>query len=220
VLREQVSVERRGDAERVVVSELQLWFRFHEIDAEQESIAGNERRADAAHQIESVGRIEVADVGAEKEHERPAIGRGTGRVAQASAVLGRVRDDAYVFEAVERLRRGFERPARDIHEMQIERGALSCASFEQALQLVAVPRPEFHDRGERLEVAHDLRAVGGQQRGLRARDPVPRQVADRVEQRGPERIVEVPRRQLSRMPREVQPDVAGKGADRRFFRHA
>ena len=56
----------------------------------------------------------------------------------------------------------------------------------------------------------DLARVRAQQPALRARDAIPRQPADRLEQAEPERVVEILRRQLPRRQREVVPHVGGE----------
>src|SRR5450830_1161629 len=75
---EQIAVERRRDAERVVVREQERPLRFHEIGAGEQAVAGRERRADAAKKRVGAWRIEVTDVRSEKERQRPA-GSGADR---------------------------------------------------------------------------------------------------------------------------------------------
>ena len=66
---EQVPVERRGDAERIVVGQLQLALRLHEIGAEQQRVAGASAPRMRAQELLRGRRVEVADVGAEEQHE-------------------------------------------------------------------------------------------------------------------------------------------------------
>ena len=70
--RQQVLVERRRHAERIVVGELQHGIRLDEIEPEQQRVAGTQRRADVAQQRRRLRRIEVADVRSEKQHHRLA----------------------------------------------------------------------------------------------------------------------------------------------------
>ena len=56
----------------------------------------------------------------------------------------------------------------------------------------------------------DFRGVAIEQGPLRARDAIPGQPADRLEEARPERVVEILRLQLLRRQREVAPDVGGE----------
>ena len=62
---------------------------------------------------------------------------------------------------------------------------------------------------ERAEPRDDLGRVPMEQRALRARDAVPRQPADRLEEARAERVVEILRLQLLRREREIARDVGG-----------
>ena len=72
---EQVLVERGGDAQRIVVGELQLALGFDEIGAKQQQIAGPQDIADSTQECQRRRRIEVADVRSEKQHEHRAAAR-------------------------------------------------------------------------------------------------------------------------------------------------
>jgi hypothetical protein len=83
--------------------------------------------------------------------------------------------------------------------------------FGQQDQFLAAAAAELHDRAVGPAQRRDDRAgVPRQQRRLGARDPIPRQPADRLEQAGAERVVQVLRLQLLRCGRQVAPDVGGE----------
>src|SRR5438034_537461 len=69
---QQVPVERRRDAEWVVVRGDELVSRFHQIGADEQRVAGGERAANAAEEGVGAGWIEISDVRSEKQHERSA----------------------------------------------------------------------------------------------------------------------------------------------------
>ena len=77
---QQVAVERRRDAERIVVGQQQILFGLDEIGADEQPIALAQGAADAGQQRVTRRRIEVADVGAEKQrqHAARAAPRGDG----------------------------------------------------------------------------------------------------------------------------------------------
>ena len=95
------------------------------------------------------------------------------------------------------------------------------ARFDQDLQLLAVTAAELDQRQRRIEGSDDVLGPPGDQLRLGARDLVPRQPADGVEQRRSERIVEVLRRQLLRRPLQRLGDFGGEdflgdGGQRQF----
>ena len=59
-------------------------------------------------------------------------------------------------------------------------------------QLAAVAGTQFYDRGQLRKRSENVAAMRRQQAVLGARDAVPRQLADGVEQRRAERVVEIP----------------------------
>src|SRR5205814_1949165 len=85
---------------------------------------------------------------------------------------------------------------RDVHQMHGQMVRSRAAGGDERRELVAAPRAELDDGGQRVEAGEYLAAVALKQRALDFRDAVPRQLADGLEQRGAERIVEIARRQL------------------------
>src|SRR5712691_1559028 len=65
--REQVEIERRRDAERIVVSRLQDFFGLAQVGSEQQDVAAGENAADTAQHRRSGRRIEIADGRSEEE---------------------------------------------------------------------------------------------------------------------------------------------------------
>ena len=82
---QQVLVEGRGQAERIVVGEQQIAFRLDEIGAEQQGVAGPKRRADQAEGSGRARRVEVPDVRAEERDERRVRIRRAGSASSPSS---------------------------------------------------------------------------------------------------------------------------------------
>src|SRR5687768_16253965 len=112
--------------------------------------------------------------------------------------------------------REIERGRRDVDEPHGRGAAPARGRGEQQIQLLAVAAAELDDlelAGQRVE---DRGAAPLEQRALGAPDPVPRQAADRFEERGAEIVVEPARRQRPRRARESVGDVAREGGDERI----
>jgi hypothetical protein len=83
-------------------------------------------------------------------------------------------------------------------------------SLEQRLQLAPVSGAELDDPSQSSDAGENLTAMIREQPALRPCDAVPRQFADGIKQGGPERIVEISRRQLPRRQLQVAAHVIGK----------
>src|SRR5438876_1003559 len=68
--RQEIQVEGCSDAERVVVRRLDDVLRFLKIGAEEDGVAGSKDAVYLAKHRRRRGGIEVADAGAEKQHDR------------------------------------------------------------------------------------------------------------------------------------------------------
>ena len=64
---EEVEIEGRGHAERVVVGQLQHRRRLHQIGAEQEQIPRSQGGANVGQQLVGARRIEITDVRSQEE---------------------------------------------------------------------------------------------------------------------------------------------------------
>ena len=188
---QQVLVERRSDAQRIVVGEQQTPLRLHQVDAKQQRVALREARADVLQERRGAGRVEVPDVRSEERDQR-AAGDGGRRLAQSGIVSGLMRDDVHVRQHSDGLCGRRQGGRRHIDQMRRStRSARSGQTRKQDFQLFAAPGPEFDDVGHRGGAPEDVGAVRREQARFRARDRVPRQAADRVEQRRPEVVVEI-----------------------------
>ena len=99
---QQVAVERRRHAERIVVRHEQIALGLDEIGADQEPVVSGERGTNAAQERVHSGRIEVADVRSEKQGQRaPRAHRGRG-FGKTGLVRGLMRHDVHVRERRER----------------------------------------------------------------------------------------------------------------------
>src|SRR6266853_4563253 len=76
------------------------------------------------------------------------------------------------------------------------------SSVHQRRHLLAAAGAEFDDGGN-TGAGQNRAAVGGEQPRLRASDAIPGQSADRLEERRPQIVVEIARRKLPRLERQV-----------------
>jgi hypothetical protein len=125
-----------------------------------------------------------------------------------------VSHDRDVLERAERPLRELEGRRRDVDEVDEHALAAAPQALREHRELLAASAAELDDRDRILEGFHHLGRVALEQPALGARDPVPRQPADRLEQRGAERVVKVLRLDLLRRQREVAAHVGGEVADR------
>src|SRR6476660_3955535 len=134
---EQVAVERRCDAERVVVSDEQPFGRLDEIDAKQHSVAYLDAGTDVLQKGTRARRIEVPDVGAKKGDERPTRSLSSG-VAEPRIVRRLMRHDAQVANGSDVLCRNRQRARGYIDEMHIHHVAARRCGLQKRAQLLAV----------------------------------------------------------------------------------
>ena len=166
-------------------------------------------------EVERGRRIEVPDVRAEQQHEHRAARRPRrGGAAQADFVGRLMADDGEVLQAASS-RCSVCSSACD--EMSIEVHARGAAPRPAALRRASPASRRCRTRARRSSTCRrrraprrSPRACAAEQPVLGARDPIPRQPADRLEQARPERVVQVLRLQLLRREREIAPHVGGE----------
>src|SRR5581483_2754333 len=90
---EEVAVEGRGHAERIVVRANLAGLVLHQIDADEKRVAGAERGAHAAEQRSGSRRIEVADVRSQEQEQRAARSRTRRDLGEARFIRRLVPDD-------------------------------------------------------------------------------------------------------------------------------
>ena len=194
---EQVPVEGGGDAERIVVCEQQLAFLLHQIGADEQRVSRREAAADRLEERVRARRIEVADVRSKEKRQRAPVRRtAAAHRGQSRFVRRLMREDVDAAAVAQRPRGRRERGSRHIHEVDAHM-APRRRRVEDRRQLGAASRSKLHERG-RLNALDQLAAMTLDEPLLCARDAVPRELADRLEQRRPERVVEVLRGQLTR----------------------
>ena len=202
----------------IVVGEEQVALRLDEVRAEQQEIAGRERRADAIEERAAAGLIEVADVRAEEQDEHRCCRRG-GRRRPCAALP----------------RRWTSGPPPRHGRSRLSRCSLcssACDEMSMRCTRALAPRARAPRRAGRSfrrcrspsstivpsaspSAATTAPACRASSSRLRARDPVPRQPADGLEQARPERVVEVLRLQLLGHEREIARDIGGEFGDER-----
>ena len=214
--REQVLVEGGGHAERIVVGEQQVALGLDEVGAEQQRVARAQGPADLREELARGGRIEVADVRAEEEDEhRAAVGPVARGVAQPLLVGRAVADDRDVLEAPERALGELERRRRDVDQVDRAPGAAAARSASAIIASFSpLPQPSSTSVTGSPTRRHHLRREPREQAPLGARDPVPRQVADRLEERRAEPVVEVLRLELLGREGEVAAHVGRRNRAR------
>ncbi len=146
---EQVLVERGGDTEGIVVGEQQLALRLDEVGAEQERVARPQPAAHAAQEHRRLGGVEVADVGAEEEHERRAARRSCRRrVPQPAIVRRSVLGHRDVRQSRQCAGGKLERGRRDVDQVDARRRAAATDPLDERRDLHAVAATELDDRRE------------------------------------------------------------------------
>ena len=105
-------------------------------------------------------------------------------------------DDGDVLEAPERALGQLEGRRRDVDQVHRHRAPAQAQRLGDHGELLAAAAAELRDRHRIADRTHHLRREPRQEAALRPRDPVPRQVADRFEERRAEAVVEVLRLEL------------------------
>src|SRR5206468_9771625 len=175
-----------------------------EIRPEKERVPRPERTPDLREELARGGSIEVADVRPEEEDERAPPGRPlAGGSPEPLLVRRAVPDDRDVLERAEGALRELERGRRYVDEVDRHPPAAAPRRFGEQGDLLAAPGPELEQGHRVTERSNHLVRRPGEQARLRARDPIPGQPADRLEERRTERVVEVLRLDLFGREREV-----------------
>ena len=196
---EQVLVEGGRDAERIVVGEQQLALRLDEVGAEEQRVARPQRAPDLGEELVGGGRIEVADVRAEEEDEHRPRGRPLAR-PRAAAPPRRSRGGR-------RPRRARSAPrvrsdsssavGRDVDQVDDDAAGAGCAAPRRASRASRRCRSRARRASPDPSSGATISAANrAKQPPLGPRDPVPGQPADRLEESGAERVVEVLRLEL------------------------
>ena len=188
--------------------------RLDEIRADQQRVTLDERPANTAQHLARRRRIEVADVRTEEEHEPRALTAMRGESSETflvRAVKGRHRVGGQRGQSRASAQ---ERGWRDVDQMHAPESL--AAALEQDRELLAVAASKLRDVQRSRQRLENLARVAREQRGLRSRDAIPGQPADRVEERRAQRVVEVTRRELARRPLQVLRDIRDEiGASRK-----
>ena len=207
---EDVEVELRGDAARVVIRRLEDGPVLDQIGAEQQMVLAGEQPGDRAQEALAAGGGEVADRAAEKRQQPRPPRRG-----QPVEVALEVADqpvDAQPRILAGQLCRALAHDALghvDRH-VALERAG-GGHRVEQQARLRRAPGTQL-DELARAGVGDQLRGDAFEDRPLGARRVVLRQLADLIEQRRAARVVEMLRWQLPVRPRQAVANVLGERA--------
>jgi hypothetical protein len=212
---QDVAIELRREARRVVVRGLQRRRRLDQIDAEQQRVAGLQARCDGAQEPLIRGRLEVADRAAEvgdqptpadRQRRQPFLEVGHQAIHAQARVGGAKRGRALLEHAAADVDRHVHRPR-----------LRSLEGVEEHARLARGAAAEL-DQMRRLDRGDDRRGDAAQQRVLGPGQIVLRQVADRIEELRAAVVVKVLRRQTlrpsraARAGRRWRAGRAGRGA--------
>jgi len=89
---------------------------------------------------------------------------------------------------------------------------MSGPSRQERRQLLAAAASQLDDARQGTRSSEHAGGMRREQTRLRARDGIPRQAADRLEQRRPQDVVQISRRELPRRSRQIRPNIARKFA--------
>ena len=216
---QQVEIERRGHARRIVVGDEQALLGLLEVGGEQQVVAGEQELAHLPQELVRGRPVEVPDRASQEQHEQAlAGGAARGHLAQAVQVLALEPDDAHRIEAIE-LALGLDQGrARDVD--RVVGGELPAPQrLEDPARVLRAAAPQLGDQDRGPEGANDLLRVVAQDAGAGAREAVLGKEADHLEERGPDRVVEVLRGQLLLLRLlQSRPDVGGELRDGVFER--
>ena len=218
---EQVQVERRRDAERVVIGKLQIAFRLDEIRAQQKRVAGTQEREIRRSSASAAGGSKfpmfeprnTASVLSSWPARRSLSNASPGSRATTAASPSSCA--AWCATTVTPGRTPMARDAvssaaRETSTRCTCKGGLVRGRDPRSTASLSPPGAQLDDPRERAGSREDLRTVAREQARFRARDRIPRQMTDRVEEGRAQRVVEVPRRQLPRRLRQVERDIRGE----------
>ena len=175
----------------IVVGEQQVALGLDEVDAEQQVVVRLKGRADQPEKGGRAGRVEVAEVRSEECDERRV--RALVRQHEEPVFVGGlVRRDAdlRVVNRGERLHRPFQRGLGKIDQVRVD--VRDPGMGQQRRELLAVAATQLDDPATSAECPPYRRRVLLKQPQLGARDAVPRQMTNRVEERRAQRVVEEP----------------------------
>ena len=186
---EQVLVEGRRHAERIVVGEQQIGIRLDEIGAEQEAVAGPERRADRGEAQPRRGsklpmfepRKSTSAV-PDPRQAAPAVRPRKSRGARSRRTCGSSSVRAPAPSEI-------ERGVREVDEVSVTRRGRRLEQQREA-SLSPLPEPSSSSWPNRAPRLHLDAACCRQQAEVGPRDAIPGQPTDGVEERRAERIVE------------------------------
>jgi hypothetical protein len=172
---------------------------------EQKRVSLDKRPTNPPQHVPRCGRIEIADVRTEEEHEPRPIAAMCGEPRQPLFVGALKRRDGSGGQRGKTGTSAHERSSGDVDQMHAPK---PLATFlQQDRQLVAVAAAELRDVERTWQRLQHLARMTREQRGLRSSHPVPRQPADRIEQRRPQWIVKVARGKLTRRPLKILCDI-------------
>ena len=195
--RQQIHIECRCYARRVVVSEQLQLDALLQVCAEQQRIAGTQKRPHLAQKLFARLAIEVADRTPKEQHQQVVLLLASfSHGAQPFQIRLLVADNAYeidlsqfFFARRQRIRRNFDRvviyllPSRE--------------RFQDPARLLSRAAPEFRHLNRRRQPSHNLSRIFLQQPRVRPRQAILRQDANGFEQRRAHFVVQIFRRKFS-----------------------
>ena len=157
---EQVAVEGGGDAERIVVGQQQVGAPASRdrCPTSSASPVASEARTLPQKRVRA-RRIEVADVGAEKQRQGAALGRPHRHRLDEPALVGRLmRYDGEIGVERESVRPARSSAAAETSTRCTVSRARVAAAADQRRQLVAAAGTELDQRGQRIDARRRSRA--------------------------------------------------------------
>ena len=197
---QQVAVEGRGDAGRVIIGGEKRGILLHQVHAQQKAVAGLEPSAHPLQQFRCFVRLKVADAGADIEHQLALAAASSIKMEAVPVAVGVVHharghgDSGNL--ALDPLAGAVERAGGDVHRFVEHRSLPLDGGLEQEARLLGRARAQLRDAQTRAtcRLRDDRSSVFGEDSALGAREVVLGQFGDRLEESGAGLVVKQPGR--------------------------
>ena len=189
--REQVHVERRRHSGRIVISQYLNFGALLQVRAQEQRIAFAQYVAHTSQKFLSCIAVEIPDRAPKKQHQQMiAIGASIRHRPQSFQIWLFVPDNTHQIDLPQLLLARSQCGRRNL-DREVIRFLPPRKRFQNPARLFSASAAEFRDVKRRRQPADDLTCMLLEQSSIRARQPVFRQNAYRLKQRGAHFVVQI-----------------------------